>query len=300
MRLLKITATVIVLSIITSCGSSKGYVGDKEPTSELALINGSVNPILVDGKKHKERVLIVRVNQKEVGSYSKGWPKNVKVKEGKNEIEVRHFRTWEYGLEYTGGGAIGGIQAGLDQERTMNHHHYVLGFNVEKNNAYQIDITSNPDDLEEVVISVINSDTNDEIDFDSKKKILNNKTSDVSTSNAKVDELGNGNILIYNAAKGLYKNKLNTGRISIWINEKLLGHVDPQQYIIVTLEKGKHRVKLLHVDVFNIDSEHDIEITDKTKIVQVKPTAFSNRLQVTNILPKKFDRFKNANENIKQ
>ena len=82
-----------------------------------------------------------------------------------------------------------------------------------------------------------------------------------------------------------------------WHVLEKLNLVDLNEIFIVTLEKGKHRVKLLHVDVFNIDSEHDIEITDETKIALVKPTAFSNRPQVTNILPKNFDRFKNAIEN---
>lgn len=295
MKLFKITAVLVTLLIIISCGNSKGYVGDKIPTNELAILNGSINTIIVDGKKHKERVLFAKVNQEQVGSYSKGWPKNLKVKEGKNIIEVRHFRTWEYGIEYTGGGAIGGMQAGRNQERTMNHHHYVLSFNAEKNKNYLVSIISDPSDLENVSISLTNASTNQEVEFQYKKKIINKSgiTNSIAGS-AKVDELGNGKILIYNG--GVFKNILNTARLSIWIDDKLIGHIDPDEYLIVPLSKGKHHVKLLHVDVFNIKSKHDIVINDETKIVQVKPTAFSNKLLITNSLPKKFDRFRNAKE----
>lgn len=295
MKLSETLITLFIGIIIASCGTSKGYVGDKIPANELAILNGSVNPINIDGKKHKERLLFVKSNQKEVGSYTKGWPKSLKVKEGNIELEVRHFRTWEYGIEYIGGGGLGGLQAGLDQERTMNHHHYVLNFNIEKNKNYLISIKSDPNDLDKTNISITDVDTKLEVDFQSKKKITNkSEITAISDNHIKVDELGNGDILIYNGAKGLYKNKLNTGRLSIWINDKLLGHIDPEEYILVSLENGNHHIKLLHVDVFNIKSEHDISITDETKIVQIKPTAFSNKLQVTNNLPKKFDRFKNA------
>ena len=298
MKLFKVTVVLVTLSIIISCGTSKGYVGDKISTNELAILNGSVNSIAIDGRKHKERVLFAKVNQRDVGSYSKGWPKNLKVKEGKNVIEVRHFRTWKYGIEYTGGGAIGGIQAGLNQERTMNHHHYVLSFIAEKNKNYLISIMSDPDNLGNVSISLINASTNQEVEFQYEKKIINK--SGITNSfigSEKVDELGNGTVIIYNGAKGFYKNKLNTGRLSIWIDDKLLEHIDPYEYLIVPLSKGKHHVKLLHVDVFNIKSEHYIVINDETKILQVKPTAFSNKLLITNSLPKKFDRFRNAKEN---
>lgn len=75
---MKLSETLIILFIaiiIASCGTSKGYMGNKVPASELAVINGSINPININGKKHKERLLFVIANQKEVGSYTKGWPK---------------------------------------------------------------------------------------------------------------------------------------------------------------------------------------------------------------------------------
>lgn len=294
MKLLKIMIVVYVLAIATACGTSKGYVGEKIESSEIAIINGSTNPITVEGKKHKEKVLISKVNQIEVGSYSKGWPKNLKVKEGKNEIEVRHFRTWKYELEYNGGGGLGGMQSGLDNERTMNHQHYILSFDAEKNKSYLISVISDPNDLEKIDFSIINSVTNEKIDFHSTKKIINkSELSTVNNSNVKVEDLINGNVLIYNGAKGLYKNNFNTGRITIRINDKLLGQIDPGEYLLTNIEKGKHHFELLHVDVVNFKSEHIIEIIDNTKIIQVKPTIFSNKLEITNKFPKNFERFKN-------
>ena len=63
-----------------------------------------------------------------------------------------------------------------------------------------------------------------EVEFQYEKKIINK--SGITNSfigSEKVDELGNGTVIIYNGSKGLYKNKLNTGRLSIWIDDKLLG-----------------------------------------------------------------------------
>ena len=68
MKLSETLITLFIGIIIASCGTSKGYVGDKIPANELAILNGSVNPINIDGKKHKERLLFVKSNQKEVGS----------------------------------------------------------------------------------------------------------------------------------------------------------------------------------------------------------------------------------------
>ncbi|NCG04678.1 MAG: hypothetical protein GWO82_05025 [Bacteroidetes bacterium] len=296
MKLFKVTVVLVTLSILISCGTSKGYVGDKISTNELAILNGSVNSITIDGKKHKERVFFVKVNQREVGSYGRGWPKNLKVKEGKNEIEVRHFRPWEYDIGYTGGGAIGGMQAGLDNERTMNHHHYILKFVAKQNNNYLINIKSDPSDFEKVNISILNVTTNEEINFESEKKITNRVVSSIKfNTNANIDDLGNGNVLIFNGANRSL-NFSNSKRVSVWIDDKLVGHFDPQEYLILSLEKQNYNFNLLHVDFMNFESEHSVDIEDETRIIMIKPTAFSNKLQVTNELPKHFGKFKKVKE----
>ncbi|KAB7530786.1 hypothetical protein F8C76_04615 [Flagellimonas olearia] len=111
--------------------------------------------------------------------------------------------------------------------------------------------------------------------------------------NVELNDLGNGNILIYNGANILHKMD-NTARLNIWLDQKPLGQIRPSEYVIINLKKGKHQFKVLHIDVVNMRSEHEIEVDDKTKIIKIKPTITSNKLELTNEFPKNFDKFKYA------
>lgn len=109
--------------------------------------------------------------------------------------------------------------------------------------------------------------------------------------NVGLDDLGNGNVLIYNGANILHKID-NTARLNIWLDEKPLGQIRPREYVIINLTNGEHHFKALHIDVVNMRSEHEVEIDEKTKVIKIKPTLTSNKLEVTNELPENFDKFK--------
>ncbi len=109
--------------------------------------------------------------------------------------------------------------------------------------------------------------------------------------NVELDDLGNGNILIYNGANILHKMD-NTARLNIWLDQKSLGQIRPSEYVIINLKKGKHLFKVLHIDVVNMRSEHEVEIDDNTKVINIKPTITSNKLELTNEFHKNFDMFK--------
>ncbi|SEE28855.1 hypothetical protein SAMN04487765_2018 [Tenacibaculum sp. MAR_2010_89] len=111
--------------------------------------------------------------------------------------------------------------------------------------------------------------------------------------NIRLNDLGNGNILIYNGSNILHKID-NTARLNIWLDNKPLGQIRPNEYVIINLKKGKHHFKVLHIDVVNMRSKHEIEIDNDTKVIKIKPTITSNKLEVTNKLPKKFSKFKYA------
>lgn len=139
-KLMNKVLTGSLLSIlIIGCATSKGYLGEKLPDSELAIIDGGSNILHISGKRYEEKVLIAKVDSLEVGNFYKGWPKSLKVKPGEHIVEVRHFRPWTYSNTYWGGGAIGGAIAGSTNENRMTHHHYLLKFTVEKNQSYLID-----------------------------------------------------------------------------------------------------------------------------------------------------------------
>lgn len=173
MKLLKKILTVSLLSfLICSCGTTKGYLGNNLPDNELATVNGGTNSVTIEGKIYKEKVLIARVDDLEVGNYYKGWPNNLKIKSGIHVIEVRHFRPWTYNDTYKGGGAVGGAIAGSANEKNMIHYHYLLKFNVEKNQSYLIKFQTNSNDLEKPTITILNALTNKNIDFKSEEKIM--------------------------------------------------------------------------------------------------------------------------------
>ncbi|MCC9062628.1 hypothetical protein [Flavobacterium piscisymbiosum] len=108
-----------------------------------------------------------------------------------------------------------------------------------------------------------------------------------------LDNLGNGKVLIYNGADILHKID-NTSRINIWINDKPLGQLKASEYVIIDLKKDTYKFKVQHLDVVNMRSMDEVEIDEKTKVIKIKPNVTSNKLRVTNELPKNFDKFKYA------
>ena len=108
-----------------------------------------------------------------------------------------------------------------------------------------------------------------------------------------IDKLGNGTILIYNGADILHKLD-NTARLNIWVRNKALGQIRPREYVIINLKDGNYEFKALHIDIVNMRSTHNVEIDSSTKVIKIKPNLSSNRLTITNILPKKFEKYKYA------
>ncbi|MCF1423069.1 hypothetical protein [Mangrovimonas futianensis] len=111
--------------------------------------------------------------------------------------------------------------------------------------------------------------------------------------NVELNDLGNGNVLIYNGANILHKMD-NTARLNIWLDNKPLGQIRPSEYVIINLNSGKHQFKVLHIDVVNMRSEHEVEIDSETKVIKIKPTVTSNKLELKNEFPENFEKFNYA------
>ena len=111
--------------------------------------------------------------------------------------------------------------------------------------------------------------------------------------NVDLDKLGNGKVLIYNGADILHTID-NTSRLNIWIDEKPLGQLRASEYVIIDLKNGKYKFKALHLDMVNMRSTDEVEITESTKVIKIKPNLTSNKLTITNELPKNFQNFKYA------
>ncbi|WP_434036170.1 hypothetical protein [Formosa sp. 4Alg 33] len=105
-----------------------------------------------------------------------------------------------------------------------------------------------------------------------------------------LDELGDGDVLIYNGANILHTAD-NTARLNVWIDNIPLGQIRPSEYAILNFKPKAYQFKLLHIDFVNMKSEHTVEIDNQTKVIMIKPTVTSNKLEITNELPKKFEKF---------
>ena len=49
-----------------------------------------------------------------------------------------------------------------------------------------------------------------------------------------------------------------------------------------------------HIDVVNMRSEHEVKVDNDSKVIKIKPTMTSNKLELTNEFPKNFETFKYA------
>lgn len=118
----------------------------------------------------------------------------------------------------------------------------------------------------------------------------------LAIENVDLNDLGNGKVLFYNGSDILH-NLDNTGRLNIWIDKKELGQIKPKEYLILSLQNGNYLFTLLHIDLVKMKKDFNVAITNETKVIRIEPTITSNKLTVTNELPKYFDKFKNSVDN---
>lgn len=111
--------------------------------------------------------------------------------------------------------------------------------------------------------------------------------------NVTIDKLGNGKVLVYNGADILHKVD-NTARLNVWIDGKAVGQVRGAEYVVIELKPGTYDFKVQHLDMFNMRSNHEVTVTENTKVIRVEPTLTSNKLTVTDELPGNFGKFKYA------
>lgn len=86
-----------------------------------------------------------------------------------------------------------------------------------------------------------------------------------------LNNLGDGDVLVYNGANILHKAD-NTARLNIWIDNKPLGQIKPNEYVIINLIKGNHQFKALHIDVVNMKSNHQVQIDSEPKSLKLSQT----------------------------
>ena len=158
-RLLFFTLFAACLVLTTSCGSTKGYQGDKLTVTDIARIHQGTHKLRIKNKKTSEMALLVRVDSLGVGSYMKGFPKHVDVKPGERTIEIRHFQQWKDKAAMSG--AMFGLIGASIAESNNPHTHYKLTFLAEQGKVYTImpitdEVTQTPEFL---ITEAASSDT---------------------------------------------------------------------------------------------------------------------------------------------
>ena len=80
--------------LLSSCGTTKGYVGAKQEKAALATINQGNHQLTPNGWNSKEAALLIQVDSITVGNYYKGFPKRCYILPGNHTIEIRHYQQW--------------------------------------------------------------------------------------------------------------------------------------------------------------------------------------------------------------
>ncbi|RZJ69354.1 hypothetical protein [Flavobacterium sp.] len=114
---------------------------------------------------------------------------------------------------------------------------------------------------------------------------------DTSGETITLNSLGNGKVLLYNGA-GFFNKIDNTARVNVWIDGLAVGQIRVGEYAVVFLPDGKHKLKVEHIDMVKMRSEHEIDVANDTKIIEVKPTLTSNKANIVSELPVNFERYK--------
>ncbi|WP_430400843.1 hypothetical protein [Flavobacterium sp.] len=108
-----------------------------------------------------------------------------------------------------------------------------------------------------------------------------------------IGEFDSGKILIYNGAE--FNHKIdNSSTLNVWINNRALGQIKANEYVIIYLLPGKHEFKLIHNDIKKFESIHIVEVDNTTKIISVKPTIISNIVEIKDEIPDNFYMYKNV------
>jgi hypothetical protein len=123
-----------------------------------------------------------------------------------------------------------------------------------------------------------------------KPLISNTDYISLATNKVTLENLGNGKILFYSG--GYFTSEIEyiagTSKMNILIDGMPIGQINYGEYFIINLKEGIHKVKLIHKDVLNFKSQHEIIINENSKIFELRPTALGNMIKERNLFPEDF------------
>ncbi|WP_319558513.1 hypothetical protein [Thiomicrorhabdus sp.] len=97
---------------------------------------------------------------------------------------------------------------------------------------------------------------------------------------------GSYKVVFLNTA-GILHRMDSTDLLRISVNGKYYGQIGSYEYMQLFLNKGTYTVSLVHYDVGEFKSEHNLKVSGNM-FVDSSPTIFSNELEVLDSEPKDF------------
>lgn len=93
---------------------------------------------------------------------------------------------------------------------------------------------------------------------------------------------GNGRIqlIIFNDSNALMYGLDGSGKINIHHNGKGVGQLKIGQYVILSVEEGSHNIDLLHKDIVNFDSTHQLLVSDSPTYLKIYAKVTSNGAEI--------------------
>lgn len=92
-------------------------------------------------------------------------------------------------------------------------------------------------------------------------------------------------LLAYNNSSKLMYLFDKNGSLSVRLGGKAVAQLDIGRYVQLQIPKGKHRLTLSHVDVFEFESEHEFEANADPTIVEIAAMPVSNSMRVHATMP---------------
>jgi hypothetical protein len=156
---IQITLISILVLFLVGCGNTKGYIGADIESSKLSTIILS-NRILNENPQNKgDKAFVASVDKVVVGSYGKGWPKEVKVKPGNHSIKLRYYP--ESSNKFHTFMLFGVVGAGiLDQMRDKYYLTVDADFEEGKKYIVCLETVFNDSSKESIYVWVVDLETN--------------------------------------------------------------------------------------------------------------------------------------------
>jgi len=92
-------------------------------------------------------------------------------------------------------------------------------------------------------------------------------------------------LVLFNTSSKLLFGLDNTGRLNAWLDGKAIGGPNIGEYVQIQVPKGKHQLTLVHLDMVEFRTTHEIDAQDDPLFLEIRATPVSNKIQVHKSLP---------------